>query len=121
MDEARQASEDANRRLGEVEARLSRLGADIAEMTSEGDKQAAAEEVRIKAAAEDDARRIVESARQEIEAATKAARRELKTYAAELAISAASKQVEVDDSTDRALVEDFSKQLTGNGSRRDRQ
>jgi F-type H+-transporting ATPase subunit b len=121
MEEARKASEDANRRLADIEARLSHLGAEIAEMTAAGEKQAVAEEARIKTAAEDDARKIVASAQQEIESAAKAARRDLKNYAAELAISAATQQIRVDAATDRALVEDFARQLTGNGSRKDRQ
>jgi F-type H+-transporting ATPase subunit b len=90
-------------------------------MTAAGEKQAVAEEARIKTAAEDDARKIVASAQQEIESAAKAARRDLKNYAAELAISAATQQIRVDAATDRALVEDFARQLTGNGSRKDRQ
>ena len=46
-------------------------------MTANAEKEAAAEEARIKAAAEEDARKIVESAEQEIAAAAKLARREL--------------------------------------------
>ena len=53
----------------------------------------AAEEARIKAAAEEDARKIVESAEQEIAAAAKAARRDLTTYAADLAASIAASSV----------------------------
>ncbi len=121
MEEARKASEDANRRLADIETRLSHLGAEIAEMTAAGEKQAMAEEARIKAAAEEDARKIVAAAQQEIESATKAARRDLKNYAADLAISAAAQQIHVDADTDHALVEDFARQLTRNGSRKDRQ
>ena len=71
MQEARQASEEANRRLAEIEARLSRLDAEIGGMREAAEKEAAAEEVRIKAAAAEDARKIVESAEQEIAAAAK--------------------------------------------------
>ena len=76
MQEARQASEDANRRLAEIETRLSRLDSEIAGMRAAAEKEAVAEEARIKAAAEEDARKIVESAEQEIAAAAKLARRE---------------------------------------------
>src|SRR5579883_2167423 len=51
------ASEDANRRLGEIESRLSRLDDEIAAMKAAGEQELAAEEARIKAAAEEDARR----------------------------------------------------------------
>ena len=107
MQEARQASEEANRRLAEIENRLSRLGAEIAAMTANAEKEAAAEEARIKAAAEEDARKIVESAEQEIAAAAKLARRELTAYAANLAVSLAARQIKVDTATDQALVREF--------------
>ncbi len=112
MQEARKASEDANRRLAEIETRLSRLDAEIAAMRATAEKEAAAEEARIKAAAEEDARKIVESAEQEIAAAAKLARRELTAYAANLAVSLAAKQIKVDAATDQALVRDFARELS---------
>jgi F-type H+-transporting ATPase subunit b len=115
MQEARKASEDANRRLADIESRLSRLDTEIGTMRSAAEKEAAAEEVRIKQAAEEDARRIVESAEQEIAAATKAARRELTAYAADLAVTLATKQIRVDSPTDQALVRSFAQELLQNG------
>ena len=112
MQEARQASEDANRRLAEIENRLSRLDSEIAAMGAAAEKEAVAEEARIKAAAEEDARKIVESAEQEIAAAAKLARRELTAYAANLAVSLAAKQIKVDAATDQALVREFAKELS---------
>ena len=115
MDEARKTSEDANRRLAEIEARLSKLDVEIGGMRAAAEKEAAAEEQRIKAAAEEDARKIVESAEQEIEAAAKSARRELTAYAADLAVSLAKKQIHVDAATDQALLRNFAQQLPTNG------
>lgn len=112
MQEARQASEEANRRLAEIENRLSRLSTEIAGMTANAEKEAAAEELRIKAAAEEDARKIVESAEQEIAAAAKLARRELTAYAANLAVSLAARQIKVDTATDQALVRGFANELS---------
>jgi F-type H+-transporting ATPase subunit b len=112
MQEARKASEDANRRLGEIEARLSRLDTEIAGMRASAEKEATAEEARIKAAAEEDGRKIVESAEQEIVAAAKLARRELTNYAANLAVSLAAKQIKVNPSTDQALVQGFARELS---------
>jgi F-type H+-transporting ATPase subunit b len=114
MQEARQASDEANRRLGEIETRLSRLDAEIAGMRASAEKEAVAEEARIQAAAEEDARKIVESAEQEIAAAAKAARRELTAYAANLAVSLAARQIKVDTATDQALVREFAKELSPN-------
>jgi len=115
MEEARKASEDANRRLADIEARLSRLNVEIGEIRAAAEKDAAAEEQRIKVAAEEDARKIVESAEQEIAAAAKSARRELTAYAADLAVSLAKKQIHVDAATDQALVRNFAQQLSTNG------
>jgi len=115
MEEARKASEDANRRLAEIEARLSKLGVEIGEMRAAAEKEAAAEEQRIKDAAEEDARKIVESAEREIAAAVKAARRDLTAYAADLAVSLAKKQIHVDTATDQALLRSFTQQLSANG------
>ena len=115
MQEARKASEEANHRLADIEARLSRLGTEINDMRAASEKEAMAEEARIKAAAEEDARKIVESAEQEIAAAAKAARRELTTYAADLAVSLAKKQIQVDSPTDQGLIRSFSRQLGQDG------
>jgi len=115
MEEARKASEDANRKLAEIDARLSRLDVEIGGMRAAAEKEAAVEEQRIKAAAVEDARKIVESAEQEIAAAAKSARRELTAYAADLAVSLAKKQIHVDAATDQSLLRDFAQQLTANG------
>ncbi len=123
MQEARKASEDANRRLGEIETRLSRLDTEIAGMRATAEKEAAAEEARIKTAAEEDGRKIVESAEQEIAAAAKLARRELTNYAANLAVSLAARQIKVDPATDQALVQDFARELSpksGSGGGQDK-
>jgi F-type H+-transporting ATPase subunit b len=112
MQEAQKASAEARQRLGEIEARLSQLDIEISAMRDAAEREGAAEEARIKAAAEEDARKIVASAEQEIAAAAKAARRQLTAYAADLAVSLAQKQIHVDDATDQALIRGFAGQLT---------
>jgi F-type H+-transporting ATPase subunit b len=115
MVEARAASEDASRRLGEIEGRLARLDAEIAAMRQQAEREAAGEEEKILAAAGADARRVVESAEQEIAASAKAARRELMAYAAELAVSLAQKRIHVEPQADRELVRSFAQELGGGG------
>lgn len=120
MQEAHKASQDANLRLSDIDARLSRLDAEIGEMRSAAEKEAVAEEARIKAAAEEDTRKIVASAEQEIAAATKAARRDLKVFAADLSVDLAQRLIRVDNLTDQALIRNFADQLgTDNGARKD--
>jgi len=118
IEEARKASEDANRRLSDIESRLGRLSDEIAQMRLTSEKEAAAEEERIQKSAEEDAKRIVESAEQEIAAAAKAARRELTSYAADLAVTLAAKQIHVDAPTDQALVRRFASQLANGGGKK---
>ena len=76
-------------------------------------RRKASEEARIKAAAEEDARKIVASAEQEISAAAKAARRQLTAHAADLAVGLAQKQIHVDAATDQVLVRNFADELGG--------
>ncbi len=116
IEDARQMSEDARRRLAEVEGRLSRLDADIAEMRREADENAKAEEQRLLAAGEEERKRIVTSAEQEIESAANAARRELKAYVAELAVELAEKKIRVSNDTDEALVRAFTAQMGKDGN-----
>ena len=113
IEEARKASADANRRLSEIEARLSKLDVEIGSMRAAAEREAVAEEQRIKAAAEEDTRKIIESAEQEIAAAAKQARRELTAYAADLAVSLAQRQIHVDAAIDQVLVRSFTDQLSG--------
>jgi len=115
MEEARKTSEDANRRLAEIEARLSKLDIEIGGMRAAAAQEAAAEEQRIKTAAGEDARKIVESAELEIATAAKSARRELKAFAADLAVSLAKKQIRVDPAIDHVLLRNFAQQLSANG------
>lgn len=116
LEEARRTSEEANRRLADIESRLGRLDDEISQMRLSSEKEALGEEERIKASATEEARRISESAAQEIAAATKAARRELTAYAADLAVSLASKQIHIDTSTDQALVRRFAQQISAGGA-----
>jgi F-type H+-transporting ATPase subunit b len=116
MEEARRASAEARRRLADIEARLSRLDVEIAGMRAAAEKEAQAEDARLKEATEADTRKIIESAQQEIAAATKQARRELAAYAADLAVSHAQKQIRVDAETDATLVRGFAEQLSANSS-----
>lgn len=115
MDEAAKVSAEARARLGEIEARLSRLDAEIAEMRAAAEADAHAEETRILAAAEEDKQRIISTAEQEIAAASKQAQRELKAYAASLAVDLAERRVKVDAETDRALVRNFARDFGKDG------
>jgi F-type H+-transporting ATPase subunit b len=111
LQEARKASQDAGRRLAEIEKRLQHMDVELGRMQASAEKEAEAEEARIKKAAEDEMQRIVQAAKQEIEAAAKQIRRELSVHTADLALALARKQINVDTNTDQVLVRNFAARL----------
>jgi F-type H+-transporting ATPase subunit b len=121
LEEARAASQDANRRLAEIEARLGKLDVEIGQMQAAAEKEAESEEGRSRKAAEDDIRKVVQSAEQEIAAAAKQARRELTSHTADLAVALARKQIQVDSTADQALVRNFAGKLSSDTGGKDRQ
>ena len=113
--DAQAASADASRRLSDIESRLSKLDVEVADIRSSAEREAAAEEQRIRQAAEEDKQKIVAAAEAEIDAIARNARRELKGYAASLAVDLAAREIRVDDRTDEALVREFVDQLGKDG------
>jgi len=111
LEEARAASQDANRRLAEIENRLRQLDVELGRMQAAAEKEGDTEDVRIQQAAEEDVRKVVLAAEQEIAAAAKQARRELTSHTAGLAIALARQQINVDANTDQVLVRDFAGNL----------
>ncbi len=109
--DARTATEEASARLSGVEDRLAALDGQIAEMRAQSERDAAADEMRIKASVEDERKKILASADQEIAAATMHAQRQLQQYAAELAIEQAARKLVVSAETDRLLVQNFARRL----------
>jgi F-type H+-transporting ATPase subunit b len=116
IEDARKASTEANTRLSAIQERLGKLDAEIAAIRSTAEEQGRAEEQRLLAATEEEKKKILQSAEQEIAAASASAQRDLKNFAAELAVSLAEKKIAVSESADRNLVREFTQSL-GNGSR----
>jgi F-type H+-transporting ATPase subunit b len=115
LKEAQTASAEASRRLGDIEARLSKLDVEVNDIRAAAERDAATEEERIRAAAEEDKHKVVESAEAEITAIARSARSELKSFAASLAVEIASHKIKVDDDTDHALVRQFVRHLGKDG------
>lgn len=109
--DARSATEVANERLKGVEERLSRLDQDIDTIRKQVEQDASQDEARIKASLEEERVRIVDAAGHEIDAAAAAAHRELKRFAAELAIDRAAGQLQLTPENDRKLVQSFASSL----------
>lgn len=114
--DARTATEEASLRLSSVEDRLSKLDEQIAGMKAQAAKDSAADEARIKASVEEEKKKILQAAEQEIAAASVHAQRALQKFAAELAIEQAARKLVVSAETDRLLIQNFARRLTGDDS-----
>lgn len=118
IEEARRASEDAHRRLTDIEGRLARLDSEIAGIEANAEAQAKEEEARLRAAVEEERKNIVRSAEQEIARTASNARRDLRIYTTELAIGLAEKKIKVDAATDAEILREFVDQLETDGTSR---
>jgi F-type H+-transporting ATPase subunit b len=114
--EARVATEEARARLSAVENRLGKLDGEIAALRSENEQAAAEDEARIHASIEEEKQRILQAAEQEIAAASAAAQRDLRAYAAGIAVDRAASQLNITPEDDRVLIANFAGKLT-EGSR----
>ncbi len=116
LDETRKTNAEVLQRLSAIEEHLAKLQIEIAALQSAAGQEARAEDERIRAAAEEEKRKIMEVADQEINAAVSLAKREFRTYAADLAATLAANSIQVDACTDEALLRAFVDQLGRNGT-----
>jgi ATP synthase F0 subunit b len=89
LDKAKIEKEEAERKLAEVEARLSKLDEEVAKMRAEADLEADREATRIREAAANEADKIKQMAAREIAGAMKEARAELRSFVAENSVAMA--------------------------------
>jgi F-type H+-transporting ATPase subunit b len=115
MEEARRTSADAQSRLREIESRLARIDTEINEMRAAAERQGQQEEERIRGSAEEDRVKILAAVDQEIAAAQRVAERNLKAYAAALAVEIAERRIKIDPETDRRLVRQFAHDFSADG------
>ena len=66
---------------------------------------------------EDEKRKIVASAEQEITAAGAAAERQLRKFAAELAVERATSRLRLTEGDDRSLIQEFAASLGADGNK----
>jgi F-type H+-transporting ATPase subunit b len=117
--EAQQVKRDAEQRAAATDARVSALGADIEKFRTEASAQMQREGERIQQETERQIAKLKDQAAQEIESAGKVARRELKTYAAQLALELAEQRIRgrLDPTTEAGLIDRFVGDLKRQGSR----
>ena len=115
LEQAKRDKQAAEARLAEVDARLARLAAEQTEIRAEAEREAEAEQARVAARAEDDARKIAETAEREIGAALKSARAELQRFVAEQAVVLAEGTIkaELNDEDRKRMMDQYAAQLQG--------
>src|SRR5438270_12360201 len=102
-------------KLEEVNARLARLDTEVAALRTQSEQEATAERERIARTTEEEARKLREQAQREIESAGKAARLELRRYAAEQSVEMAEQLIKRDlrPTDDDRLLHDYIEELGG--------
>lgn len=93
LEEARQARDEAQSRLDEMEARMQNLDEELGEIRAQSLIEAEKERDRVLEQAKLEAEKIVATAEREIAGMTRAAREELKRYAADLSLELAEKKL----------------------------
>jgi F-type H+-transporting ATPase subunit b len=96
LEEAQTARAEAEAKLAEVEGRMAQLDEELRQIKETAEREGQEEYRRLIAAAEADAEKIVERARQEIEGMTRTAHTVLKAHAAELAVRLAEERIRRD-------------------------
>lgn len=94
LDDAARATREAEERYAEAERRLANLGAEIEKLKTQASAEAGAEAERIRAESEVALAKIRQQSEQDMATAGKAARQELRVYAAELAVGLAARRIE---------------------------
>lgn len=103
LEQAKREKQEADQKLAEVEARLSRLDQEVAEIRAAAEREREREAARLSQAAAADAEKIRQTAQREIAGAMKAARTELRAFVAEQSVELAEtiirREIRPDDNT----------------------
>ena len=112
---ARQERDAAIAKLKEVEARLARLDSEVAAIQEQSKREAAEERERIAKSTENEIAKLSEQAQREIESAGKAAKHELRRYAAETSVQLAEEIIlrEMKPEDDARLIQRNVQELGG--------
>lgn len=116
--EGTRAREEAERRRKEADEKMANLETEIAGMREQARRDAAAEAERIRALTRDDAGKIDRAAALEVEAAERAARMELKSLAARMAVERAETMLlqQLTPAEDARIVREFTAELAGSAN-----
>jgi F0F1-type ATP synthase membrane subunit b/b' len=118
MDHSAKMLADAEQRLATVEGKLKGLDEELAALRQAAFRESVAERERIEQASASDAAKVLAAAEQEIDASVKAARQQLKQYAAELAVGVAESKIRASltPQSEKRMLEAFAKELASGGA-----
>jgi F-type H+-transporting ATPase subunit b len=107
--EAQRARAEAEAKLAEIESKMSRLDQELGEMKAAAEKDAELEYKRLVEATDEESRKIVGKAKEEIDGITREAYLDLKAHAAELAVTLAGQKIkgQITEEDRRRLFENF--------------
>jgi len=110
-----EAKKQAEQQLHDAEIKLQNLEKEVADLRATAQRESAAEAERIRNLAATDAKKIDEAGKAEVDAAERAARLELKAFAANLAINGAESLLlkQLTPAAQEALINNFVKTLDG--------
>lgn len=113
LDKAKTEKAEAERKLAEVEARLSRLDDELAQMKADAEREAEREAARLRDTAAQDAAKIQQLAAREIAGAMKEARAELRAFVADNAVGLAEATIrrELQPEDSRRMVSRYVEEL----------
>ncbi|MBI4461082.1 MAG: ATP synthase F0 subunit B [Acidobacteria bacterium] len=119
MERSASAMAEASQRLSEIEDKLRRLDEEIQGLRRASLEEAAADRARLAEGTKAEAAKIVSAAEQEIAAAAKAARRELKIYTADLAVDLAQKRIQesITPAAEKRILHSFMEDLRDHSRR----
>jgi F0F1-type ATP synthase membrane subunit b/b' len=93
LQQAAKEKDAASAKMAELDARLSRLDTELADIKSQAQREAAAERERLQAEAQRDAEKIRVTSKREIESAKQIAMSELREFAATKAVDLAEQMI----------------------------
>lgn len=114
LDRAAKEKAAAEAKMNELNARLSKLDTELAEIRSQAEREAQAERARLEAEAKADAEKLRLTAQREIEGAKQAALVELREFTADKAVELAEQLIrrELTPQDDARLLQRVSEELT---------
>ncbi len=109
IESAREAKEEAERHLKELDERMAGMNEDIARIKAQAVHEAEEEKKRILESAQGEAKRIVEVAHREIDSEVRLARKQLRKHVADLAVGQGARIIaeEITEDDQHRLINDY--------------